>query len=163
MSNSSSTNGRLKGIYLRGKKYWYRYSYETHQYRVPLDTEDEAEAITKALRIQANPLLAGADPMSEEIKRYVALKREDGTYARNSADSREDVLSSWASDRRLKEVRQIDSDEIKTWMALLRRGKDRLKESSIESYGMIIRGFCAWLVTEHKLREILPRSLRQKA
>jgi integrase len=153
MSNNSSTNGRLKGIYLRGKKYWYRYSYETHQYRVPLDTEDEAEAITKALRIQANPLLAGADPMSEEIKRCVALKLEDGTYTRNSADSREDVLTLWARDRALKEVRQIDTDEIKAWLASLRRGKDRLKESSIESYGMIIRGFCAWLVTQHKLRE----------
>ena len=60
MKRNSSTSGRLKGVYLRGKKYWYRYSYEERK---------------------------------------------------------------------------------------------RLKESSIESYGMIIRGFCAWLVGENKLRE----------
>lgn len=36
MSNNSSTNGRLKGIYLRGKVFWHRYSYEDHQYRASL-------------------------------------------------------------------------------------------------------------------------------
>lgn len=153
MNSNSSTNGRLKGIYLRGKKFWFRYSYHGHQYRVPLDTEDEAQAITKALKIQANPVLAGADPLSQEVKNYIAQKQEDGTYTRNSANSRQDVLTAWTNDRGLKEVRQIDSDEIKIWLSSLRRGKDRLQESSIESYGMIIRGFCAWLVAEHKLRE----------
>ncbi|HEV2208594.1 MAG TPA: site-specific integrase [Verrucomicrobiae bacterium] len=153
MSSNSSTNGRLKGVYLRGKVFWYRYSYEGHQYRVSLETDDEAQAITKALRVQANPVLAGADPLSEEITKYVAVKQEEGTYTRNSADSREAVLRAWTADRALKEVRQIDSDEIKTWLSSLRRGKDRLQQSSIESYGMIIRGFCGWLVTGHKLRE----------
>ena len=52
MSNRASSTGRLKGVYLRGKKYWYRYTHEGRQYRVPLDTEDEGEAIAKALRIR---------------------------------------------------------------------------------------------------------------
>ena len=82
MNRKSSTNGRLKGVFLRGKKFWYRYSYEGRQYRVPLDTEDEAEAITKALRIRANPLLTGADPLAEEIKAYLAIKQEKGPSSR---------------------------------------------------------------------------------
>jgi len=48
---------------------------------------------------------------------------------------------------------EIHEDEIKSWLASLRRGKNRLAESSIESYAMIIRGFCAWLVEKKKLRE----------
>ncbi len=68
MKRNSSTGERLKGVYLRGKKFWYRYSYEGHQYRVPLDTEHEAEALTKAFRIRANPLLSDANPVAEEIK-----------------------------------------------------------------------------------------------
>lgn len=171
MSRNSSPQGRLKGLYLRGKKFWYRYSYQQHQYRVPLDTEDEAEAITKALRIRANPVLAGAAPLEQELKKYVATKRENGTYTLNSADSREDVLRRFASERHLREVREITADEIKSWLNSLRKepkagrgGKrkqsakqkkqrTRLAESSIESYGMIIRGFCTWLVEENKLRE----------
>jgi integrase/recombinase XerD len=153
MSSNSSTSQRLKGIFLRGKKFWFRYSYGGHQYRIPLDTEDEAQAITKAFKVQANPLLAGADPLSHEIKNYVGQKQEEGIYTRNSADTREAVLNAWANDRKLKEVRQIDSDEIKIWLTSLRRGKDRLQQSSIDSYGMIIRGFCGWLVLQHKLRE----------
>ena len=153
MSSNSSTSRRLKGIYLRSKKFWYRYSYDARQYRVPLDTEDEAVAITKALRIRANPLLAGANPLSEEIKKYLEAKQEEGIFTRNSADSRGPVLKAWINNRKLKEVREISEDEIKSWLSSLRRRKDRLAESSIETYGMIIRGFCAWLVTEHKLRE----------
>ena len=44
MKRNSSTGERLKGVYLRGKKFWYRYSYNGRQYRVLLDTEDGAEA-----------------------------------------------------------------------------------------------------------------------
>jgi hypothetical protein len=74
------------------------------QYRVPLDTEEEGEAITKALRTRANPLLAGAEPLSDEIKGYLEAKQDDGTYTRNSADSRGPVLNRWVRERRLSEV-----------------------------------------------------------
>lgn len=37
--------------------------------RVSPDTEGEAEALTKTLKTQANSLLAGADPLTAEIKR----------------------------------------------------------------------------------------------
>jgi integrase len=120
---------------------------------VPLDTDGEAMAITKALRIRANPLLTGANPLAEEIKAYMAVKQEKGTYTRNSVDSRAPVLKMWAKARNLREVREISTDEIKLWLNSLRRRKQRLKESSIESYGMIIRVFCGWLVEENKLRE----------
>jgi integrase len=154
MNRNSSTSGRLKGVYLRGKKFWYRYSHGTHQYRVSLDTEDEGEAVTKALKIRENPLLAGANPLGEEVETYLADKREDGTYTRNSADSRRSVLNMWITDRGLKEVREITEEEIKLWQRLLRRRRtDKLQESTIESYGMIIRGFCSWLVEKRKLRE----------
>ena len=113
MNRNSSTTGRLKGIFLRGKKYWYRYSYDGHQYRVPLDTTDEGAAVTKALKIRENPLLAGACPIKEEIKNYLQAKRDDATYTRNSAESREAVLNSFVRDRRIKEVREITESEIK--------------------------------------------------
>jgi len=121
MKRNSSTSGRLKGVYLRGKKYWYRYSYEGRQYRVPLDTEDEAEAIFKAMRFRANPLLTGANPLAEEIKAYLVTKQEKGTYTRNSADSREPVLRMWAKARNLREVLEIDADAIKLWLNSLRK------------------------------------------
>jgi integrase len=76
MKRNSSTGVRLKGLFLRGKKFWYRCSHEGHQYRVPLETENEAEALTKAFRIRNNPILAGADPLAQEIKTYLATKRE---------------------------------------------------------------------------------------
>ncbi len=40
-------------------------------------------------------------------------KQEKGTYTRNSADSRAPVLRMWAKARNLREVREINADEIK--------------------------------------------------
>ena len=93
MSNNASSGGRLKGIYKRGKKFWYRYSLDGHQTRVPLDTEDEGEAVDRALKIRENPLLA-ADPLKEELESFLAEKLEDGTYTWGSVESRRAVLKS---------------------------------------------------------------------
>jgi integrase len=153
MSSNSASEGRLKGIFVRGKKFWFRYSYQGHQYRVPLDTEDEGEAVTKALKINANPLLAGADPLAQELAGYLADKRKDGTYTRNSAETRRAVLKAWLADQGLKEVREIEKAEIKLWLRSLRCGENKLEKSTIESYGMMIRAFCAWLVEKKKLTE----------
>src|SRR5271157_785653 len=153
MGKNASSKDRLKGIFKRGKKFWYRYSYEGRQYRVPLDTGDEGEAVTKALKIRANPLLAGANPLTEELDSFLAEKREVGTYTRNSVESRRAVLKTWLTDRGLKEIREIREDEIKVWLRSLRRREDKLAESTIESYGMMIRAFCTWLVEKKKLRE----------
>ena len=92
---------------------------------MPLDTEDEAEAINKALRIRVNPLLTGANPLAEEIKAYLAIKQEKGDYTRNSADSRGASVQSVDQARNLKEVREINADEIKLWLNSLRRRKKR--------------------------------------
>lgn len=138
---------------MRGKRFWFRHSYQGRQHRVPLDTEDEATAVTKALKIRANPLLTGANPLKEEVKVYIESKREKQTYTRNSADSRLPVLNAWIKDRNLNDVHEIDGERIKAWLASLHRRKPPLEKSTIESYGMIIRGFCRWLVDEGKLRE----------
>jgi integrase len=153
MSSNSASTGRLRGIFQRGKKFWFRYSFERHQYRVPLDTEDEGEAVAKTLMIRANPLLAGANPLTEELKSYLADKREEGTYTLQSAVTRRAVLKAWLTERGLKKVCEIREDEIKVWLHSLRKREGKLAESTIESYGMMIRAFCAWLVDRKKLRE----------
>jgi hypothetical protein len=126
MSSNSSNAGRLRGLYLRGKKFWYRYSYEGRQYRAPLDTEDEGVAIVKALRTRNNPLLGGAAPVRDEIKAYLDEKQEDRTYTRNSADSRSSVLHMFVRDRHIKEVREINETEIRLWLKALRKRQKHL-------------------------------------
>ncbi len=152
-SPNPSTGGRSQGVFLRGRTVWYRYSYQGRQYRVSLDTQDEGEALTRALRIRNNPVLMDANPLQDEIEDCLREKLEDQTYTRNSADTRHAVLNAWANQRGLKEVRQITRDEIDLWQRSLRKGKHRLKELTIETYGMILRGFCTWLVKKKKLRE----------
>ena len=152
MSMNASSANRLKGIYKRGKKFWFRYSHEGHQTRVPLHTENEGEAVTKALEIRANPLLA-AEPLTEELESFLAEKLGDHTYTSHTVENRRAVLKTWMADRNLREVRQVREDEIRLWLKSLRKGKDRLEESTIDSYGMMIRAFCAWLVENKKLRE----------
>jgi len=163
MSHRASSTGRLKGVYRRGKKFWYRYSHEGRQYRVPLETEDEGEAVTKALRILRDPVLAGADPLAEELDAFLADMRAIGTYTRSTAENRRAVLKKWTTERRLKGVRQITEDAIRSWLGSLRQGADRLEQSTVDSYGMMIRAFCVWLVEKKKLRENPAEFLKSKA
>lgn len=130
---NKSSNGRLKGIYERGKKFWFRYSVDGHQTRVPLDTADEGEAVTRALKIRGNPLLA-ADPLAEELESFLAEKLEDGTYTSASVESRRAVLKCWMAERHLKEVRQVREDEMRLWLRSLRKGKDALAGPTNDSY-----------------------------
>ena len=71
---SSSKSGKLRGIFLRGKQFWFCYRLNGHQYRVSLATKDEAEAVVRSMAIRAEPVLAGANTFKKEIGAYVTRR-----------------------------------------------------------------------------------------
>ena len=77
MSRNSSSNARLREVFRRGKKFWCRFTYEETSYRSPLKTGDRGEAIDKATQISQSPVLAGPDPLKDEIDRFLARGRSE--------------------------------------------------------------------------------------
>jgi integrase len=144
---------RLSGVYVRGKRFWYRYSHRGFQYRVPLETEDEADAIAKALEIRANPELAQTNTLKHEIKSYLNYQVLEHRFTRNTRESREAVLLIWADAMAVTDPGKISAEMIQDWyQSLKRRKEDPLTESSAQTYVNIVKGFFSHLVRQNKLR-----------
>lgn len=154
MKTRSSRTKRLPGVYLRGKIFWYRYSFDGRQHRTSLETDDEAAAIAKAMEIRANPELAGINHLKLEIKDYIRHQAETGTFTRNSVANRTAVLNRWADDLGATEVRAITTERLQKWYAWLKQRKgEPLTESTAHSYLLMVRGFFNHLVKENKVRD----------
>ncbi len=153
MKTRSSQTKRLAGVYLRGKAFWYRYSFDGHQHRVRLDTDDEATAIARAMEIHANPELAGINHLKLEIKDYVQYQFDEKKFTRNSVANRTAVLNRWADHLGATEVRTITTERLQKWYDWLKcRKAEPLTESTAQSYLLMVRGFFNHLVSKHKVR-----------
>lgn len=153
MKTPSSDAKRLSGVYLRGKIFWYRYSHNGYQYRVSLETEDEAGAIAKAMEIRENPELANTNTLKHEINSYLNYQVLEGHFTRNTRESRQAVLLTWANHLAITELRNLTSDAIQKWYHWLkRRTQDPLTESSAQTYVTIVKGFLNYLIRQNKLR-----------
>lgn len=154
MKTRSSKAKRLPGVYLRGKVFWYRYSYGGRQHRLSLDTEDEADAIVRAMEIRANPELADINHLKLEIKDYIRHQFDSGTFTRNSVANRTAVLNKWADHLGATEVRTITTADLQEWYdGLTNRKVEPLTDSTAHSYLLMVRGFFNHLVKTNKVRE----------
>lgn len=151
----------LSGLYLRGKQFWLRYRHRGHQYRVPLRTSDPTEAVTRAMAIRADPVLAGADPFKHEIKDYVEHQLANRGFTRNSAENRLAVLLRAADYFEVREPGRLTTADVQRWYAWLKGASGPgLSESTAQSYVMMLRGFLRHLVEQKKLRENAAKGVR---
>ena len=151
---TSSKGGEFSGLYRRGKKFWYRYRHNGHQYRVPLGTSDPSEALAQALVIRADPVLAGASTFKREVEAYVRHQQETKGFSRNSAENRRAVLLSAAEALEKTEPARVTPHDVQRWYESLKRRSERpLTESTAQSYVMMLRGFFRTLIAQKKLRE----------
>ncbi len=151
---TSSRAADFSGLYQRGKQFWFRYRHKGHQYRVALKTDDGAEALSRAMDIRADPVLAGASTLKREIEAYVRRQLEARAFSRNSADNRRAVLLSAADALGKTEPARITAHDVERWYQSLKSRKERpLTESTAQSYVMMLRGFFRSLIEQKKLRE----------
>ncbi len=154
MKTRSSRIKRLAGLYLRGKNFWYRYSFDGRQHRLSLETDDEAAAVARAMEIRANPELADINHLKLEIKDYVQHQSQTGIFTRNSVANRTAVLNRWADDLGATDVRAITTERLQKWYEWLKQRKDEpLTESTARSYLLMVRGFFNHLVEVNKVRD----------
>jgi hypothetical protein len=124
------------------------------QYRIRLESEDEATAIARAMKIRANPELADINHLKLEIKNYIQHQFENHPFTRNSVASRTAVLNRWADHMGSTEVRTITADQLQNWYEWLERRKtEPLTERSAHSYLLMVRSLFNHLSGENKVRD----------
>lgn len=61
---------KIRGIYLRGKIYWFTHGTGKRRLQVSLETSDYAEAVKRAQAILDNPLLNSTDGFKAELDKF---------------------------------------------------------------------------------------------
>ena len=156
---------RLKGIFLRGKKFWFRFSHAGRQHRVNLETESEGEAIEKALEYRANPELLPSDTIRAEIKAYAAKKLKDQDFSQRSHDETIRVLNGFIDFSQINHIHSVTSGEVQRWYNWLKSDREvarkggktvtvpAVSEQSAQTYVARLGGFFTHLVKSNKVRQ----------
>jgi integrase len=141
--------GALRGLYKRGKIWWYRWGVDGRGYHQSLKTQNEDEAIAKALAIRRTPELVKSDEWKKDVRSFIRHKVSLREFREGqSSKIREDKLVSIGQEIGISTVAQLDTERIQTWYDAM-----RVAPSTRQTYLNYLSSFCAWLVEKRMLRE----------
>jgi integrase len=138
----------IKGIYRRGRIYWFAKMVAGKRNFVSLETEDLAEAVQRAQDLRDNPVLESGDLVAHAVDRYVKHCVDCGEWTLSTERSKGYVLKIWADKMGRVTPRQIRTETIRAWHA------ERLKSvTETTAYGnlMTLQGFFHWAKDTERL------------
>lgn len=138
----------MKGVYLRRKKYWYRFSWMGKQRFVNLGTSDEVEAISRALQVRNDPAqwIAGKDFVDSLLTEYLELKRSRG-ISESRIENLALRLRSFFRQFGIKHPTEITESKITQWMD----GHWKRNNATGNEYRGNIASFTRWLYDHGQL------------
>ena len=144
----------MRGLYRRGKIFWYAKMVNGMRTRVSLDTEDQGEAVSKVLAMRQQPDLLPVNSYDHEVKAYIKEQVHRGKLSHTFAPTRQSSLAQFGKLFKIMSPADITSDHVRKWYDWMRYDKTPpLKESTAQGYIFGLRAFLGWLVDRDKLRE----------
>jgi hypothetical protein len=138
---------KIKGIYLRGKVFWFARQVKGKRIFVSLETSDYDEAVARAYEVIDAPDLIPSEGIEAEIPRFVAFKTSQGLYSKMSAGAKENVLQLFATHVNNISPAKVSVEQCQAFYdGLKNRGDDSVRESTAQSYVMTIQSFFGWCV-----------------
>ena len=152
MSKKAKSNkgAKVKGIYLRGNIFWLTYRVDGKKKWESLDTDDHAEAVSRAQEILADPLLLGSGAWPPEIEAFLAHKVAANEYSRKSASAKQWALREFADQCGKDSPAKVTKGDCEQFYDTLRK---RVSESTAQGYMATLRSFFGWMVHKKKLRK----------
>ena len=122
MKRSGASRGKLTGLYLRGKTFWFTYRLNGKKRFHSLGTADYGEAVQKALEIRQHPELASAAVFASEIEAFIAHKLARNEYSSRSAGVKVHALKQLAAATGRANLVQVTATDVTTFCLRERRG-----------------------------------------
>lgn len=130
---------------------------------MPLDTEDEAEAIRRALDLRSTPTLLPTEPIRAEVKSYADGQFRLNHFTERTRDEVIRTLNGFFDYSEIASAQAITTGEIQRWYNWLKtsrtiivnggpRIQNALSEESAQTYVARLSGFLRHLVESRKLR-----------
>ncbi len=141
--------GRVKGIYLRGRTYWFAKQVNGRRSFVSLETDDYLLAAQRAREIMDSPKLQPAQSFMAEVERFVKHKFETNRYSKMRAESKRSCLLMFADNGKNIPPANVTSSHCKAYYDA---AKARVVPSTAESYMFTLRSFFTWCVRENLCR-----------
>ena len=143
--------GRVRGIVWRDGGWWYNRTFKGIRRWFNLETKDLSQAIDRKRELLESPSLARHDSLEVDCARFVNWKLTRREYTSGSAEKARHILKDFSSRFGVGATLQtIRTSDIQKWYdGLLSRG---LKESTAESYIMVIRALFRWAVEVERCR-----------
>ena len=141
--------GKAKGIYLRGKIYWFAKQVNGRRSFVSLETDDYVVALQRAREIRDSPELQPARSFTAELGRFLQYKYETNRYSKMSADSKRSILNMFADSVKNIPPAYVTGRHCKVFY---NTAKARVTASTAEGYMFTLRAFFNWCVQENLCR-----------
>ncbi|MBX6326729.1 MAG: phage integrase SAM-like domain-containing protein [Chthoniobacterales bacterium] len=141
--------GRVKGIYLHGRTYWFAKQVNGRRSFVSLETDDYLLAAQRAPEIMDSPKLQPAQSFMAEVERFLKHKFETNRYSKMRAESKRSCLLMFADNGKNIPPANITSSHCKAYYDA---AKARVVPSTAESYMFTLRSFFNWCVRENLCR-----------
>jgi len=149
MKTATTKENNAQGIYLRGDKFWLRYSRNGEQQRVPLKTSDMAEAMKRAAaereRVPLDPNLNMQGAVRRQLEEEMKADRLSPRYV-NEVHRRLKVLLDFHPD--ITKLSDINPRRLQQYLDHV--GKRR-KPATLNTYAGQLRGLFALLVKRRNL------------
>ena len=139
-----------KGIYRRGRIYWYKWQEHGERKYVSLETDDPVLALQRAREVRGAPILQSSQGLQRDINRYLESKRKLNVHSRATERVTRAALDEFAS--RLGEV-ETDGVTRASAAAHYARLQSRIAETSAQIHMRALRAFFNWCVKERIIRE----------
>jgi len=134
----------MKGIYLRGKTYWFARQIDKKRHFISLETEDLAEAIQRATLIRNEVVLESGELIRHCVDRYITRARASGDWTLSTERAKGYTLRRWAEELGDVTPASVTTEQIREYHdRRIREGK-----SPTTTWGniMTIQGFFRWAV-----------------
>jgi integrase len=145
---------KMRGLYRRGKIFWYSKMVEGRRTQISLSTEDQGAAVAKVLAMRQQPELLPVNTYEAEVEAYIKEQVFRGKLSHTFAPNRKSSLLQFGRVFKIMSPVDITTDKARQWYDWMRFEKQpALKESTAQGYIFGLRAFLGWLVDRSKLRE----------
>ena len=145
---------RIKGIYLRGNTYWLAHTPRGQRRQfVSLETDNEAEALTKAEAIRNSPTISSSS-IRAEIAAFLAYQESHEAWAPGTLTSGRRTLNAWADWCDGHGRTKVDEFTPGTMQTYYEMVHDRTGSATAHVHTATLRTFFKWalrrnLITTH--------------
>jgi len=144
----SPAKKRLKGLWIKGGIYQYRSQIGGVRRSVSLQTANEAEAISKALRIKECLPFNYKGSLEAAINEYISFKEQREKYSENSSIGKKGILNCFADIvGKNMPIATLSPSHIDSYFT----AKAKCAVSTKAGYKATIQSFLTWCINEKKL------------